>query len=280
MIRRFAAGTAVAAGLTLTLTGCLGDAKGGGGVGKSVQLSAVQMFGKSAEKADKADSYQADATVDARSPQSVVKMEMSMATRIRPDVAMRLNVKSMSMNGRTKGGMEMRAVGEYMYMKAPGLAAQNRGKPWAKISLNEVSRSATGMSFKQVLEQSQQQNPAEQTKVFTTSKDARQVGTENIDGVKTTHYTGTYMAQEALAKMTPQKRAAMEKTLAKVGNFPITFDLWVGDDWLPRKVTTRTQVQTNSVTMAAVFRDYGKPIEVTPPPVSQTNPFKIPGLGG
>ncbi|MFI6521970.1 LppX_LprAFG lipoprotein [Spirillospora sp. NPDC050679] len=281
MIRRFAAGTAVAAGLTLTLTGCLGDAKEGAGeAGKSIRLSAAQMLGQTADKAGKADSYKADVVVDSQLTQGAMKMEMSVATRTRPDVAMKMDVKSMSVAGRTMPGYEARIVGDYMYMKMPALASRNGGKPWAKISLSAVSQASGGLNLRQMLDQSKQQSPAEQTRMLTASKDVREVGTENIGGVQTKHYTGTVSPQEALAKLDPQNRAAMEKTYAQLGNAPIAFDLWVGDDSLPRKMVNKVQTQMGAVNTTMVFSDYGKPVDVTPPPAAETGTPNIPGLGG
>ncbi|MGI5165352.1 LppX_LprAFG lipoprotein [Spirillospora sp. CA-253888] len=281
MIRRFAVGTAVAAGLTLTLTGCLGDAKEGASeAGKSIRLSAAQMLGQTADKAGKADSYKADVTVDSQLTQGAMKMEMSVATRTRPDVAMTMNVKSMSVGGRTMPGYEARILGDYMYMKMPALAPQNGGKPWAKISLTAVSQASGGLNLRQMLDQSKQQSPAEQTRMLTASKDVREVGTENIGGVQTKHYTGTVSPQEALAKLDPQNRAAMEKAYAQMGNAPIAFDLWVGDDSLPRKMVNKVQTQMGAVNTTMLFSDYGKPVDVTAPPAAETGTPKLPGLGG
>ncbi|WP_067487324.1 LppX_LprAFG lipoprotein [Actinomadura hibisca] len=281
MIRRFAAGTAVAAGLTLTLTGCLGDAKEGASeAGKNIRLSAAQILGQSAEKAGKADSYKADVIVDSQLTQGAMKMEMSVATRTKPDVAMQMNVKSMSMGGQTVPGYEARIVGDYMYLKMPALASRNGGKPWARISLTSAGQAAGGMNLKQMLDQSKQQNPAEQTKMLTASKDVREVGTENVGGVQTRHYTGTVSPQEALAKLDPQNRAAMEKTYAQLGNAPIAFDLWVGDDSLPRKMVNKLQTQMGAVNTTMVFSDYGKPVDVAAPPAAETGTPNIPGLTG
>ncbi|MFG2246859.1 hypothetical protein [Spirillospora sp. NPDC048823] len=64
MIRRFATGVALATGLALSLTGCLGEA--GTKVdeaGKNLKLSAAQVLDKTAEKTGRVDSLNTDMTI-------------------------------------------------------------------------------------------------------------------------------------------------------------------------------------------------------------------------
>ncbi|GAA2605908.1 hypothetical protein SMC26_32700 [Actinomadura fulvescens] len=278
MIRRFAAGTAVATGLALSLTGCLGAAKDKAGeTGNKLQLSAAQVIGKAAERTGQADTYKADMTVDSKLSQGAMKMHMVMQARLRPTLAMTLNIDSATVGGRSMpgGGMEMRLVGDAMYMRMPGLAAQNGGKPWGRMSL-----SGLGGNYGELLQQAQRQNPAEQTKLFTGSKNVREVGTENVGGVQTKHYTGTVALSEALGKLDAQTRQKMEKAYQQLGTQTIGFDLWVSDDSLPRKIITTVETGMGAVNTTMLFSDYGKPVEVSAPPASEVGAVKLPGLGG
>ncbi|KAB2350656.1 DUF6612 family protein [Actinomadura rudentiformis] len=278
MIRRFAAGTAVATGLALSLTGCLGGAKDKAGeTGNQIQLSAAQVLGKAAEKTGQTDTFKADVTIDGTMSQGSMKMHMVMQARIRPTLAMAINIDSANMGGQSMpgGGMEMRLVSDAMYMKIPGLAAQNGGKPWSRMPL-----SALGGNYDQLLQQAQQQNPAEQTKLLTGSKDVREVGTENVGGVQTKHYSGTVSLDEALGKLDPQSRQKMEKAYQQLGTQKIGFDVWVSDDSLPRKIISKVQTGMGAVNTTMLFSDYGKPVEVSAPPASETGEFKMPNLGG
>ncbi|WP_067812232.1 hypothetical protein [Actinomadura kijaniata] len=280
MIRRFAAGTAVATGLTLALTGCLGEAKNTAGeAGENIRLTAAQVLGKAADKTAQTDTFKAEVTVDGKLTQGSMNMKMTMETRLRPEVAMRMVTSPTSVAGQTVPGMEMRLVGDAMYMKMPQMAARNGGKPWARISLDAVGQAAGGVNYRQLLDQAKQQSPADQVKMFTTSKDVQQVGTETVDGVRTTHYKGTYNPQEALTKLDPQSRQAMERTYAQLGTTAIPFDLWVGDDSLPRKMTMSMQTAMGTMSTTALYRDYGKPIQVAVPPASEVGDMKMPGVG-
>ncbi|MFG1998904.1 hypothetical protein ACGFNU_07140 [Spirillospora sp. NPDC048911] len=278
MIRRFTVGTAVATGLALSLTGCLGAAKDKAGeTGTQIQLTAAQVLGKAAEKTGQTDTYKADVSVDSQLSQGAMKMHMVMQTRLRPTLAMAINVDSATMGGQSMpgGGIEMRLVGDAMYMKIPGLSGRNGGKPWARMSL-----SGMGGSYDQLLKQAQQQNPAEQTKLFIASKDVREVGTENVGGVPAKHYTGTVSVNEALGKLDAQTRQKMEKTYQQLGTDKIGFDMWVSDDSLPRKIISKVQTGMGAVNTTMLFSDYGKPVEVAAPPASEVGDFKMPGLGG
>ncbi|MFF5258937.1 hypothetical protein ACFY4C_08310 [Actinomadura viridis] len=279
MIRRFVAGTAMATGLALALTGCLGEAKEKAGeAGGAIKMSAAQMLGKAAEKTGQNDTFKTDMTVDSKLQQGAMKMRTVMETRLRPEVAMKMKVDPMTVGGRNIPGYEARLIGPTMYMNMPALAAANGGKPWSRISLNDVGGQAGGLDLGKMLDQAKQQSPAEQTRMFTASKDVREVGTETVGGVKTRHFTGTVTPQEALAKLDPENRKVMEGLFQQIGGKAYNFDLWVGDDDLPRKVITTMDTSMGQVTSTAIYSDYGKPVNVVAPPEAEVGDFKMPSM--
>jgi hypothetical protein len=279
MMRRFIVGTALAAGLALTTTGCLGDTKEkADAAGNKIKLTAAQVLGKSAEKAGQADTFSMDLNMDTQLPQGAMKMHMVIQTRLRPDVAMKMNVDSMSMAGQTIPAYEARIVGKRMYLKMPGMQQASGGKTWGRVSLSDLGDAAGGLNFDQLLDQAQQQSPADQTRMLTASKDVREVGVETVDGVKTRHFTGTVSPREALGKLDADTRAKMEGMYQQMGASPIAFDIWVGDDNLPRKMTSKLDTSGGPVSMTAVYRDYGKPVDIQAPPAGQVGDLKMPSL--
>ncbi|MEU6746871.1 hypothetical protein ABZ914_11680 [Spirillospora sp. NPDC046719] len=279
MIRRFAAGTAVAAGLALALTGCLGDA--GNKVdeaGKNIKLTAAEALGRTAQKTGKIDSFQADMSMTSTgSPTGDINMAGTMQYRTKPDLAFSMDFGSMSVGGKSMAGMKEVLVGRTIYMKIPQLAQLGGGasaKPWVKMSLDEVG-AKSGLNMDQLLQQSQQMDPVQNTKMLTASKDAREVGKETVNGVQTTHYTGTYRVADAVAKLPADQRQAYEKNLAKSGmNGDMNFDLWVDGQQLPRKMTMKTgQTAAGVMTITTTYRDFGKPVQVSAPPASQVTDF-------
>ncbi|MDL4820896.1 hypothetical protein [Actinomadura opuntiae] len=287
MIRRFATGTAAAAGLALALTGCLGDAGSKAGeAGENIKLTAAQVLGRTAQKTGKINSFQADMSMTATgSAAGSMNMSGTMQYRTKPDLAFSMDFTNMTVGGKSMAGMKEVLVGRTIYMKIPQLTQLGGGasaKPWVKMSLDEVG-AKSGMNVDELLQQSQQMDPVQNTRMLTASKDAREVGKETVNGVQTTHYTGTYRVADAVAKLPADQRQAYEKSLAKSGmNGDMHFDLWVDGQQLPRKMTMKTgQTAAGVMTITTSYRDFGKPVQVTAPPASQVTDFAalMKGLG-
>ncbi|MQY06169.1 LolA-like protein [Actinomadura macrotermitis] len=265
MFRRIAAGTVAAASLSLSLTGCLGGAEKK--AVDNIKLTAAQVLGKSAQKSATVDTFTMDLTMD-----GPTKMNMKVESRLRPSLAARMIVS----NGGAQV-MEMRIVDKAMYMKSAFMKPKN-GKAWGRISADAMS-AASGRNMNQMFDQAQQQGPAEQTKMFTASKNVREVGPETVEGVPTRHFTGTLTAEEMLSKFTdPQARAAKEKQLAAAGITSANFDLWVGADELPRKITLVQGTKQGQMTMSGFYRDYNKPVDVQAPPASEVGDVELPRI--
>ncbi|TDD85374.1 LppX_LprAFG lipoprotein [Actinomadura darangshiensis] len=279
MIRRFAAGAALATGLALSLTGCFGDpGKTVDEAGKGLKLSAAQVLGKAAEKTGQTDSFKADLNMQmtgGSGPTGDVSANGTMQYRTKPDLAYSMNFADMSAGGKSIGAMEQRLVGRNMYIKM-GMLSQltgGTGKPWMKISLDEIG-AKSGMNIDQLLQQSRQMDPVQNTKMLTASKDAREVGKETIDGVETTHYTGTYRMEDAIAKLSPEMQEAYRKNASSTGMEAMHFDLWVDGQQLPRQMTMKSlESASQNMTMTMKYHDFGKPVDITEPPASQVSDF-------
>lgn len=277
MIRRFAVGTALVTGLALSMTGCLGDA--GNKVdeaGKNLKLTAAQVLGKAAEKTGQIDSFKADMSMQMTGTgDGDLSATGTMQYRTKPDLAFSMNFDSMKIAGESMGGVQQVLVGRTMYMKMPmlselgSLGGGAQVKPWLKISLDELGRQS-GMNIDELLQQSRQMDPIQNTKMLTASKDVREVGKETVDGVQTTHYSGTYRMEDAIAKLAPENQAAARKSLSSLGLDSMQFDLWVDDQQLPRKMAMKTpQTADGVMNMTMKYRDFGKPVQISAPPASQ-----------
>lgn len=287
MIRRFAVGTALATGLALSMTGCLGDA--GNKVdeaGKNLKLSAAQVLGKTAEKTGTADSFKAELSMQmSGSGEGNVSATGSMQYRTKPELAYSMNFDSMSVGGKSMGGMQQVLVGRTIYLKMPMLSqlgGATGAKPWFKISLDELGKKS-GMNIDQLLQQSQQMDPVQNTKMLTASKDAREVGKETVDGVETTHYTGTYRIEDAVSKLPPESQEAFRKSMGTTGLDAMSFDLWVDGRQLPRKMALKSkQTAQGAMNLTMSYRDFGKPVQISAPPESEVTDFSqmLNGLGG
>jgi hypothetical protein len=105
------------------------------------------------------------------------------------------------------GDLEMRFVGQVMYMKIPALEAT--GKSWFKIDFKELAK-FSGFDLSQ-LTQLQSQNPASTLKYLeAVSGTVRKLGTDTVRGVKTTRYAATSDLEKAIASLPEGARAPRE----------------------------------------------------------------------
>ncbi|MGI8328510.1 LppX_LprAFG lipoprotein [Actinomadura scrupuli] len=281
MINRFATGTAAATALVLSLTGCSGDigtkgaggsGNGTGGAGAAGTVSAVQVLERSSQQSGKADTVKMDLSIDATIAQRPTKTHMTGQLRFRPTLA-----ESLTVDSGAGGQVQVVLVDDVLYMKSPAFQQLANGKPWVKLSLTELG-SKSGINFDSVIKQAQQNNPADQTKLLTASKDVTKVGTETIDGVRTTHYTGTVNVQEGLGKFDAKTRDQFQQLYQKLGTDKIGFDVWVDGDSLTRKMINKVNTSQGQVNTTMLFSDYGKPVTITAPPAGEVG--VMPSLGG
>jgi hypothetical protein len=153
--------------------------------------------------------------------------------------------------------------GTILYVKSPLLAAAlPKGKTWFKVDLKKAGK-AGGVDLSQLTAQ----DPAQALTYLRSLKNATKVGTEQVDGVSTTHYT---------AQIDTSKLSAA--AAAQVGTG--TYDVWVGGDGYVHRVRLVTTAGAK-VSATSDLSDFGSSVKVTVPSAAQsyaTN--KIPGLGG
>ncbi|MQY06167.1 LolA-like protein [Actinomadura macrotermitis] len=281
MKRRYTvvAGSA-AVGAALLLSGC--NADGSSGTTGTMKLSANEALLKSSQKVGKADAFKADLTVSDTAEGG--RVHATGQFRLRPDLAFSVKLDEFSRGGGQSvslGGAQAIFTGNTLYAKVPQQLTQfvAGGKPWLKIDVNQMSQ-RTGFDVKGLIDQVQKVDPAEQTKMFTGSKDARRVGEETVDGVKTVHYTGTVTVQDALAKLDAQAREKVKRWFPQGGgNDKINFDLWTDGDNLPRKLVSKgAGADAKAGTVTVLYSDYGKSFGVNPPPAEQTGQLSLDGL--
>jgi hypothetical protein len=163
------------------------------------------------------------------------------------------------------GGERAILLGDAFYAKVPQQLSQfTGGKPWVKFSISQASQQS-GVNLDSVIRRA---DPAQQTKILTGSKDAHRVGSESIDGVKTTHYAGTVTPEEA-GKLDPKAQQAFKEFYAKSGAHKVTFDLWVGKDSLPRKLVTKVTADKGTASSTMIFSNFNKSFSVSAPPASE-----------
>jgi hypothetical protein len=268
---RTAAVAAVGTTLALSLTGCLGES--GEGTNNTVNLSAAAALAAASEKTSKADTFKAELAVSDSSAEDF-RVRASGQFKLRPELAFSVKLNQISAGGQTLpiNGAQAIVVGDTGYGKVPGIAQRFLGgdKPWVKVNLREASQQF-GFGLNQLVTAVQRINPAEQTKMMTSSKDARRVGEETVDGVRTTHYKGSITVREAIKQLDPATRERVRDLHANLDE-KVNFDIWVDGDQLPRKLQTTGGTATITVT----YHDYGKSVTVNAPPADQVGELRLP----
>ncbi|MEU0245902.1 DUF1396 domain-containing protein [Streptomyces sp. NPDC006235] len=238
----------------------------GCGAEQSPEMTPAAAVAKAAKNTDDITSvrYRLSGT----SPESgKVKGEASM--RLKPTIAM-----SMKMTGTVDGAaetVEIRLVDKAMYLGGGAeMAKEMDGKTWMKFDL---SGSDAGKELDQSGPTSQaEQNPAAESTFLTSAKDVKKVGTEKVEGVETTHYTGTFTLADLRASLKGKDASIREnreksiKQYEKMGVEKFTMDTWIDGDDHTKQFRMKGAADKGPLDMTITFLDYNKPVNVTAPP--------------
>jgi len=282
MKRRYAVvagGTAV--GAALLVSGCTGSGDDKGATTDNMKLTAAQALDRTSQKTGEADTFKADLTATGTG-NGGGKIHATGQFKLRPTLVFSAQLDDFAAGGQSVPGAKGQAIftGDVLYAKVPQLARfVANGKPWVKVDVNKMSQT-TGFDVKSLINQVQQVNPAEQTKMFTGSKDVRRVGEESVDGTKTTHYAGTVTVQDALNRLDPSVRQRVQAWLPQrdAANQKISFDLWTDKSGLPRKLESKGDHDGKTGSVTVLYSDYGKNFGVNPPPSDQVGELSLNGL--
>lgn len=169
-----------------------------------------------------------------------------------------------------------------MYMHFPLLASvAGGGKEWLKIDLaaaNEslgdlVAGGGGGGAFGS--------DPSAFLQFLEGTGKVTKIGDEDVRGVRTTHFSGTYTMKEALAALPEDQRAKAERAFGQLGlstdaqTEEIPFDAWIDAGGLVRRLDTSfdfTKLATGggnpglgAMSMSMQFFDFGAPVDIQVP---------------
>jgi hypothetical protein len=150
-----------------------------------------------------------------------------------------------------------------MYLKMAELSKE-AGKPWVEIPFSELKGSA-GAVFSQLLQNVQNNNPQQQAKMLTASKNVRSLGTHTIDGVRTTEYTGSYTTASALAMLSPSQRKVLGPELTQLTG-PIRFSDWIDAQHQVRRTVITESVSGQQITLTTNTTAINQPVNIKLPP--------------
>jgi hypothetical protein len=156
------------------------------------------------------------------------------------------------------------------YMRLPALTKNlPNGKTWLKIDLQKLGKQQ-GVDFSQLLQTTGAQDPTQTLQLLQSIGDVKKVGTEQVNGVDTTEYSGTV----DLKKFSAKYGAGFGKLYKQLGTSTVPMQVWISSDGLVRKLH-----ETLSGTIAGAGRmdldltvtlsDFGASVSITPPPADQ-----------
>ena len=173
------------------------------------------------------------------------------------------------------------------YVKVVGAAAQlSGGKQWLKLDLSQLGAQSGGASLGSALKINQNTDASQQMKLLLTSGDLKKIGSETVDGVRTTHYGGTVdpatmlRKQAAGSKLSPEELKQLQDTLQSAGITDEHIDVWLDEAGLPVEMKVALQSAAGAVTVDEHFSDWGTPVDITPPPADQVLDISKLGSGG
>ncbi|MDX3851219.1 DUF6612 family protein [Streptomyces sp. AK02-01A] len=182
----------------------------------------------------------------------------------------------MKMNAELDGKLEkleIRIIDDGMYINGgKEAAAELGGKTWLKFPMDTLGK---GSPLDQLPSQVSE-NPADESASLTEAKDLKKVGEETVDGVSTTHYTGTVTLaamRESAKGEDAEAEKRREKTIKSyedMGLDKLTMDIWVDKDDRTKQFRTQGTSKKGPLDLMIKFYDYNKPVAVKAPPAAET----------
>ncbi|MDT0610092.1 LolA-like protein [Streptomyces lancefieldiae] len=261
----------VGAGLAALLlaAGAVGCSKEDG-ADESPKMTPAAAVAKAAKNTEEIDSLRYRMT--GRAPEEG-RVEAEAEMQLKPTVAM--SMKMTALDQGPDATAEIRLVGKAMYIGGGAEAAKEMdGKSWMKLDLSAMG---AGEELNQLGGASQaDKNPATESTFLTGAKDVEEVGTETVDGVKTTHYKGTVTLADLEKSLQDEDRATREKRrksleqYEKMGVDKLTMDMWVDGEDHTKQFRMRGDADKGPLDMTITFLGLNEPVKVTAPPAGET----------
>lgn len=244
-LKRF--GASVAALALAFVAGCGGDNGSSATPEESGGLTKANFASEVSQAQLDAETAHLEADIETAGQQISMSGDVEMAKK---DPAFDLTMTG----GALGGDAQFILLDRVIYLKMPGLT---QGDKFVKVDADESGDPMAEM-LRGMLNQL---DPSQTFKAFDAVTKLQEKGTQEIDGVETTHYTVTVDTQAAL-------RAQGMQGQVPQGQLPKTldYDVWVDDENLVRKL--RMDVQQAKVDMT--LSQWGEPVDISAPPPGQT----------
>jgi hypothetical protein len=172
------------------------------------------------------------------------------------------------------GSMQTLLTGRAMYLKMSTLS-QVAGKSWVKIPFSSLKKSM-GVDIAPLIHQLQGNNPLAEAQMLPAAANVRQVGSQTINGVPATEYTGSLDVGKAMTRLDPSLRKLVGPALSATGIKTAHFRVWVDGQHQVRKLVETEGGTSYQVTSTIVITSINQPVHIHVPPASQV--ASMPGM--
>lgn len=202
--------------------------------------------------------------------------------RLEADASMSTQPLAMSMNMKTtaaadqggNGRMKIRFVDKVMYVGGSAVRPEKlNGKSWLRVAPAVWGRGGVDNQSYGILPSQLQASPIAQSTLLTGSKDLRLIGTETVDGAKTTHYKGTVDSKSLI-------RGSLDQFMMLEVSDPLTMDVWIDGDGRTEQFRMRAEHNDSMVgtgdgplDLTVTFLDVNQPVTIKAPPAKDTTPL-------
>ena len=208
-----------------------------------------------AQNQEKGQSAHMEASVDISAGGQSMTMSMSGDYASGGDPADMVMDMSVEVAGQQ---MQMKVVDQSLYMKGPGMGG-SAAKPWVQVDLDDPNN-----PFGSLYETA---NPQSFTDFFAGAQSLKDLGTETVDGVETTHYAVTVSTKKMLAG-NKQFEGMDPDTMGLPKQIKI--NAWLNSDQLPVKIVVPF---AGLGSFEAHFSEYGEPVQVQAPPAKLVSQY-------
>ncbi|MDX3238980.1 hypothetical protein PV392_25500 [Streptomyces sp. ME03-5709C] len=185
--------------------------------------------------------------------------------------------------------LEIRFVDGAMFVGGSALLSEKvHGKHWITAAPAVWGRGSQDNQSYGILPNQLLMSPLALSQLLLGSRNVRTVGTDTVEGTKTTHYRGPvtaddlYAARKAAPDEATRKRwiTRLDQLLALQLSDGLTMDQWIGDDGATRKFRMRGKVfgtqpgiDDGPLDLTVTFLDTNRPVTVKAPPADDTAPL-------
>jgi hypothetical protein len=285
----------------LALVGALSAGCGGSEVAP-VSSPALGSLAQAARTTERAGSYRFDLSMTMSMPGQQQAIEVKAEGAVDEagrQAAMTMDFGSLADAFGSFGGqlsaddlkMELRFDWPVMYMRMPFLAGKlPDGKEWVSLDVEAFAKQQ-GLQLPGVGSLGQSDPSAFLDFLKAANGDLRTLGTEKIDGVRTTHYLAKIDLGELARTLPAAQRKQLRPALAQLeqltGNGAVAplVDAWVGDDRMLRRFAMTFSVpaggQSFDLALTMNLRDFGADVDVeAPDPADVADAAALGRLGG